>query len=357
MVSSIFSNAYGVGVGSWDKFAATWLYGDLTPEARDDLVQTALGDGLVYVADADARSPSTAHPLGNIWDNGADPVAALNESLDVRRIALENFGPDRIAQGQPVAALKSVIVPIYLYHRYQTAAAAKVIGGMTFNYGLRGDGQPASAPVAADQQRAALKAVLNTVSASELYMPDRIAALLTPANDSYLMADTNRELFNRTSYPAFDVVSAADTAASMTFDILLDPQRIARLVEFHRRDTEQLGAEEAFKTIRQSVMSGNVSDRQKPITEAVRARYAYSLMKLSDAETSTAVKSAAFSALMDLKTALKRDGSAHSVWLETRIDAFEDRPAEAAPVVVKAKDLPPGGPIGMNAYETCWFCD
>jgi len=134
-----FTQSYGVGVGAWDKFAATWLYADLNKSQREDLIQQALKDGLSYVADRDARSHGTAHPLGSVWDNGRDAAESLDQVMEVRRIALDNFGVDRIQDGQPLSQLNKVIVPIYIYHRYQTAAAAKHIGGMTFNYGLRGD--------------------------------------------------------------------------------------------------------------------------------------------------------------------------------------------------------------------------
>jgi hypothetical protein len=352
-----FSHAYGVGVGAWDKFIVAWLYADLTPEAREALVQNAIAGGLVYVADSDARSSSTGHPLGNIWDNGPDPVAGLNEAMKVRRIALDTFGPDRVAQGELLASLNDVIVPIYLYHRYQTVAAAKKIGGMSFNYGLRGDGQPTAQLVSPEDQRAALESVLQTIKPEELDLPDDVLALLTPTMDSYMAADQHRERFNRVALPAFDVTSAADTAADMTFDVLLEPKRMARLIEFNRRDASQPGADEVLRTIRQAVMSAERKGRYKPIAEAVRSRFAYALMALVDADTSTAVKAAAFSALEQFRAVLEKDSAVHSDWLAHQIERFEDRPAEAVPAQAEAKALPPGGPIGMDAYETCWFCE
>ncbi|WP_158085739.1 zinc-dependent metalloprotease [Henriciella aquimarina] len=351
-----FSHAYDTGVGSWDTFAATWLYGDLTEGERDDLVQDALARGLVYVADPDARSPGTGHPLGNIWDNGPDPVATLNETMAVRRIALDDFGRDRVKPGEPIADLNKVIVPIYLYHRYQTAAAAKLVGGMAFNYSLRGDGQPAAEIVAPERQRTALDAVLKTIEPATLDLDDDVLALLTPGIDSYVLADNNRELFDRAAYPAFDTVSAAGTAADMTLDILLDPRRIARLIEFHRRDDNQLGAEEMFTTIRETVMAKASSGRTQAIAEAVRTQYAFGLMDLAQADTTSAVKAAATIALSDLAEALTADGSAQAGWLTDKIEAFETRPAEPATPTAPAKALPPGGPIGMAPYETCWHC-
>ena len=353
-----FSQVYGVGIGDWDKLAATWLYGDMSETERDGLIREARADGLIYVADEDARSASTGHPLGNIWDNGPDPVAALDETLRVRRIGLENFGRDRVREGQPVADLNAVIVPIYLYHRYQTAAAAKVIGGMTFNYGLRGDGQPGAEIVAPDRQRAALAAVLKTVRPETLDIRDETLALLTPGVSNYTLADSGREMFETSAAPAFDVAAASATAAELTFDVLLAPERIARLIEFHRRDSANLGAEEVFSTIQESVMASSGSGRTRPIAEAVRAQYAFGLMELARAEgTTSSVKAVASEALRNLANALDRQNGDHATWLTERIETFFETPAPAEPAAVPAGDLPPGGPIGMAPYETCWHCE
>ncbi|MEQ8559188.1 MAG: zinc-dependent metalloprotease [Henriciella sp.] len=352
-----FSQVYGVGIGEWDKFTATWLYGDLTRAERDQLVLDARSDGLIYVADEDARSPATGHPLGNIWDNGPDPVAALNETMRVRSIGLDNFGRDRVREGEPVADLNKVIVPIYLYHRYQTAAAAKLIGGMSFNYSLRGDGQPGAEIVPPARQRAALDAVLQTIDPAALDLSDEVLDLLTPSVANYTLADNDRELFAGTASPAFDVTSAADTAAAMTFGILLAPERVARLIEFHRRDARNPGAQAMFSNIQTHVLSNPDSSRGRVLAEAVRARYAFSLMGLAKADTTTGVKSATQAALKAYSSALMGLGSDHSTWLSGRIDAFLDDPQAFDVPAAEAKPLPPGGPIGMGPYETCWHCD
>ena len=88
-----FSNSYGVGVGGWDSFTTDWLYGQHSKTERDTLIRQAYGAGLTYVADREGRSIGTGHPDGSVWDNGLDAVATLNEVMQVRRIALDNFGP------------------------------------------------------------------------------------------------------------------------------------------------------------------------------------------------------------------------------------------------------------------------
>ena len=352
-----FSNVYGVGVGPWDKFAATWLYGNMTMPEREALVQESVKKGLVYVADTDARSIGTAHPLGNIWDNGLDAVETLNETMTVRRIALDNFGLRNIQSGQPVADLNKVIVPIYLYHRYQTAAAGKLIGGMSFHYGLKGDGQPPAEIVSASRQKDALEAILKTVEPEALDLPDETLALLGPSLASYSIADSERELFERTAYPAFDVSTAADTAAAMTFEILLDPRRVARMVEFNRRDSSQFGFTEMMRAIQETVMEPAGEGRTGEIAKVVQARYVFSLMDLSNSDVSPGIKARTDAMLRRLQTDLSRNGSGHGDWLVTRIEEHLNKPAPAAPEVTESKPLPPGGPIGMGQMETCWHCE
>jgi len=352
-----FSQTYGVGVGAWDKFAATWLYGDLTDTERDALVQTAIKDGLSYIADTDARSVSTGHPLGNIWDNGDDPVEGLQQAMAVRELALKNFGPDRIQPGQSISDLNKVIVPIYLYHRYQTAAAAKVVGGMSFNYGLAGDGQPAAQAVPAQDQRRALEVILKTLEPEFLDINDKALSYLTPSLVSYSIADSERELFKRTAYPAFDVTAAADTAADLTFDVLLDTRRAARLIEFKRRDNAQLGFEGVLDATREKVMSASSNGRTGEIANAVKTRFAYALMDIVGGDASPAVKADASQTLGLLARDVRRSGTSHGRWLADEIKRFNDRPMKSAEPVTKAKTLPPGGPIGMGIYETCWHCE
>ncbi len=352
-----FSHAYGVGIGPWDKFAATWLYGDISRSDRDALVQDALAKGLVFVADSDARSAGTGHPLGNIWDNGPDPVAALNDAMAVRRIGLDTFGRDRVQAGQPVADLNKVIVPIYLYHRYQTAAAAKLIGGMSFNYALRGDGQPGAEIVPAARQRDALDAVLQTIDPAALDVSDDVVSLLTPGLVSYSLADSGREMFENSADPAFDVLAAADTAADLTFDILLEPRRVARLIEFRRRDPSQLSAGEMFSAIQQKVLDTPVSSRTQAIADSIEARYAVALMDLMVADTSPAVEAEAHAALTSLLAATRSSNRTNAAWLGSRIEGFLDDPSGYEAAEAKSGDLPPGGPIGMDAYETCWHCE
>jgi len=355
-----FSNAYGVGMGDWDKFAATMIYGDLDYDATEAAYAKAAEDGLLYIADSDGRGIGTGHPNGAIWDNGGDPIDALNETMEVRKYALANFDKSRIQDGQRLSDLNKVIVPIYLYHRYQTAAAGKLLGGMSFSYAMNGDDSATMEIVEPARQRAALTAILETLEPKQLDLTDDVLDLLSPALRSWTFVDSDRELFKKTAYPAFDLIAAADTASGLTFDVLLNPMRAARMIEFNRRDPANLGFGEMLLITSRKVMTLRRTGRQSEIADAVQRRFAFSLMELiENGQATPAVKTKAQKILRSLETDMKRREYSSADYISGEIDRFFNRPAPSAGTTTDEKRLPPGSPIGnsLMQYETCWFCD
>ena len=65
--------------------------------------------------------------------------------MKVRAAALRRFGENNIREGAPMATIEDVLVPIYMYHRYQVEAAAKVIGGQDYTFSLERKGRSQSA--------------------------------------------------------------------------------------------------------------------------------------------------------------------------------------------------------------------
>lgn len=350
------SNVYGVGIGDWDKVTADWLYGDHTPEARDAILDAAYARGLSYVADSDGRSSGTGHPDGSVWDNGTDAVATLRDVMAMRAYALDRFGPDNLPNGWAQSNLNAALVPIYLYHRYQTAAAAKSIGGVRFDYGLAGEAMAAEI-VPPARQREALQAVLSTLDPAALDIPDTVLNRLTPRLGSFSFADSDRELFRASAYPAFDVVAAADTAADLTFDALLHPRRLSRLVEFHRRDASNLGIDELMVRTRNAVMGFPREGRQGEIANAVRARFAYALVELLSGDHPPAVKAAADLTLDRLRATLTLSNDRTDQWLADEIERMKAAPRSAKSLIPAPKLLPPGSPIGAAGFHVSGFHD
>ena len=134
-----------------------------------------------------------------------------------------------------------VLVPAYLMHRYQLEAAAKSIAGTTYSYALRGDGQTPLTPVPPAEQRRALAAILGALDPDVLKLPEPLLQLIPPRPDGF---PPTRELFANTTGGVFDSLAPAQAAAEITFAVLCDPSRAARLIEQHARDNRQPGLEE-----------------------------------------------------------------------------------------------------------------
>ena len=90
--------------------------------------------GLRYVPTTTPGPVGSGHPLGALWDDGADPVAGAAARDGGAADRLGQFGPRSLPAGAPRRDLRRQIVPIYLFHRYQVEAAAKLVGGVDFGY-------------------------------------------------------------------------------------------------------------------------------------------------------------------------------------------------------------------------------
>jgi len=364
-----FSKAYGVGIGEWDKVAATWLYAQYPKGAEadaegDKLLTAAYRDGLRFVDDPEARGLGTAHPYGAVWDNGPDAVAELYNTMRVRKIALDRFGLDVIRPGVDTAYLREVLVPVYLYNRYQVAAAAKSVGGYEFYYARRGDGGGMAHPVPAERQRAALVALLATLEPTSLDLPDQVLNQLTPPLAAFSYAGGAGEFFPGDTGPMFDLLSAADTATETTLSALLHPARAARLVETNRRDPAALSFEEVLANLEREVFTAAPTARQAEIRRRQQARFVSSLIALaSDPGTAPGVSMRADAFLKGMSQRLKAPRRMDAVDvaaredLQRKIAAHLDRPAPAAAPGVTEVDVPPGSPIGAGAGEEGWFDD
>jgi hypothetical protein len=245
------SHAYAVGIGAWDKAAIRYGYSEFAPgtdenAALDKILRQDEADGLRFLTDADSRPLGGAHPYGHLWDNGASAPEELTRILGVRKAALARFGEDAIRPGQPMAQLEDTLVPLYLLHRYQTEAAAKWIGGLNYRYAVRGDGGMVTEPIAPDDQRKALKAVLATLDPETLTLPEPLLRMLPPRPPDY---PRSRESFGAHTGLTFDAEGPVEASANLSAALLFNPSRASRLVEYHARDSRQLGFEEMVDAV------------------------------------------------------------------------------------------------------------
>jgi hypothetical protein len=244
------SNAYATGIGAWDKVAIAWGYqsfaGIEEHAALNKTLNDAFGRGLRYLTDQDARPPGSSSSVAHLWDTGTNAVDELERLMKVRAAALRRFGENNIPEGAPLATIEDVLVPIYMLHRYQVEAASKFVGGMDYTFALRGDRETPTQIVAPAEQRRALAAVLATLKPDVLALPERLLKIIPPRPPDYRRG---REHFQIRTGPVFDALAPAESAAQHTLQFLFNPERAARLVEFHARDNANPGLEEVLDAV------------------------------------------------------------------------------------------------------------
>src|SRR4030095_14144231 len=153
-------------------------------------------------------------------------VTELKNVMKIREKALSDFGEKNIRPGIPMAMLEDVLVPVYFYHRYQVEAATKVVGGMFYNYSLRGDGQIITKSLSKQQQLNALNVIIDCFLTNFLKLPDCIVKITPPLPAGY---NFSRELFRKRTGLAFDVLSPAETAADLPLSFLFNTERLNRM--------------------------------------------------------------------------------------------------------------------------------
>ena len=343
------SEAYDAGIGEWDKRTVLYAYQDFPDgvnraKGRADILRETFRQGFKYVADMDARSVSTSHPDGNLWDNGADAIAELEHLMRVREIALQRFSERNIRIGRPLATIEETLVPIYLLHRFQIQAVGKLIGGQYFNYRLRGDAQADARPVAVARQQQAIDALLATLDPTVLGLPQSLADAITPRVPNN---PKSRETFAGATGRNFDAIAPARSSVALTLQVLLDPNRAARL--------ERAGSI-GFDTIAQGLLSASWytepgSGIEAAIQRQTNMQVLYGLMALAfDEGADGDVRARAYAAVTELQDWLSgrssrdRVSRAHYRFAEQEIRRLMDNP-DAIKALAPAT-VPPGSPIG-----------
>jgi hypothetical protein len=354
------ADAYDTGVADWDKIAVRYAYaqpsdGQSESGMLDGILRDAEEQGLLYVTDRDARPAGAAHPKGNLWDNGTNMVDALDREMAVREVALDRFGEAVVKTGEPLALMEEALVPLYLRHRYQVAATAKLVGGMTYEYALRGEpGAHRPNRVSAERQRAALDALLETIRPEQLALPEAARERIPPRPPGH---GATRELFDGRTGLTFDPYAPGEVAATMVLESLTQPERAMRLVAQHDATPALPGLQAVLTRITDQVWEADVPD------DAYRAELQRTtqqvwtdvlLSRASHADTAPAVQARLTQHLRSLSDWLSNnpgpdaETEAHRRMLRTTIDRFLSRDHDtAAPSPVL--ETPPGSPIGQRA--------
>jgi Met-zincin/Domain of unknown function (DUF5117) len=346
------SSAYAVNIGLWDRVAINYGYRQFADNSNersqlDALLSDAAKAGLFFITDEDARPPGGAHPKAHLWDNGPDAADELVRIMKIRAAALSRFGENAIPEGAPLSQLAETLAPLYLMHRYQCEAAMKLIGGLDYRYQLRGDGQMNAAIVSAEEQKKALRAVVETLSAENLTLPEPILRLLPPKPPGY---ERTRESLPSQTGLTFDPIAAAESAADLTLSTLFNAQRAARIVEYNARLAGAPRLEEVIETALAASRPARAPQKTAErglagqVQSAIYARTVEAVLTLAaDPKASVSVRAITSAKLDDIKRHADLN-SPIEAYLNHRIQEFQSDPKKflaATPV-----EAPPGMPIG-----------
>ena len=249
------AHAYGVGVGPWDDYVVKHGYAQFDPATEAGELARLRAEvkaaGFAYLSENDSRSSGSMHPDGLLWDFGGDPLHSWDQVMAVRQRALGTFSVDTLPENRQMGEIEARLVPVYLMHRYQLEAIARLLGGADFEYATSTDVRSGAAragvrPAPAARQRAAMARLASSLTAETLAFPAAVLDLMTPAAQGF---ERGREVFATRMSGAFDPLAAAEAAAAQTSMFVFDSARLNRVAWQHARDPHQPGIVETIEAV------------------------------------------------------------------------------------------------------------
>ena len=348
-----YENAYAVGMGAWDKTSVRYSYSEF-PEGTDEtkelnsILEESILKGNRFISDQDARPIGGAHPYAHLWDNGASAIEEYNHLLNVRSIALKNFSDHQLRVGEPYSVLNDRLVPMYFLHRYQAEAIVKLIGGVDYSYGVKGPIPFEIATVAVETQKEALTAMINSLSSEVLAIPKSLLKQLPPTAFGY---SATRESFRAQTGRVFDVLGAPASLGKGIMQMILNPERVSRLIQQKALDANQLSFDQLANELTKSIFKKQYRDSyHQAIQTQLKESYLNVLFGLhANNNTTASVKAISFGVIKRIENGLKKNTlEPHRAYYINKIKRFLDNPE--AYEVQETPVLPDGSPIGTDTF-------
>lgn len=346
-----FSKVYTNEIGAWDKRAILFGYADYPvgedePAAGRKVLDETSAQGLLFISDTDARAADGMHPQAHLWDNGKDAMAELQNTLRVRRKALDRFSENVVPLNTPMTRLEDALVPVYNYHRYQLEAVCKLIGGMDYAYNTRGDRQTTPHILDATIQKRAITAALDCLDPAVLALPESVLRLVPPRAPEYYDIG---ELMPKRSGMNLDPLAAAEALTQYELVFLLNASRANRMVAFKARANTP-GFDDLTDSLLRRIwlrpVPGGLAGQIQLQTQQILVTH---LLALSQQEMANyAVKAICFRRLQEIKQRcqmLIKQNAPHRAFYEFAVERIEKPKDIALPT---HRELPPGAPIGCE---------
>ena len=352
-------DAYAFGIGEWDKISVAYSYSEFRENQNEKtelnkILDKSYDDGYRFITDYDARAKGGAHVNAHLWDNSEDVTAGLDEIIKIREKAINNFSEKNISKGSTYSELEDAFVPIYFLHRYQTEAVVKLIGGLDYNYAIVGDGQVVVNTLDKQTQLNALKSVLRTLDEDFLIIPAEKLKLFPPRAYGF---PRTRESFKSLMGVAFDPISAASTSSDITLSLLLNHERLNRIILQSSMNTG-ISIDHIFEALFKLLTDNNNVFDQKDYINIVQDVVSENILKhfmnisvndkyMSHVQASANYYLNEFYSNLKRKISdkkLKNSGKYYINYLKKTIDDFKNSPEKYE--LKKSLKIPDGSPIG-----------
>ncbi|MBE8166913.1 MAG: metalloprotease, partial [Shewanella sp.] len=260
---------------------------------------------------------------------------------------IEGFNHRALLGDQPLGELSDAFVPIYLLTRFQINAAAKLIGGA--NYSFVQDKTSSWHFVAPEQQKAALKALLDTLMPESLDVPINVIQYLVPKSGNY---QATRESFASGIGVLPDQLGMAEVLSRHTVTNLLTPKRLNRVNQAYITDREQLSVSDLVnELLDDTLLKRQKTNTQTGIWMRVNAVVADALLQtVRDPNTAPEIQALLSERLQYAVSQLKRKAkraddyqAAHLQWLAKSIE--KGLTEVSFKLINKPLPMPPGSPI------------
>jgi len=352
-------DAYAFGIGEWDKISVAYSYSEFRENQNEKtelnkILDKSYDDGYRFITDYDARAKGGAHVNAHLWDNSENVTAGLDEIIKIREKAINNFSEKNISKGSTYSELEDAFVPIYFLHRYQTEAVVKLIGGLDYNYAIVGDGQVVVNNLDKQTQLNALKSVLRTLDEDFLIIPAEKLKLFPPRAYGF---PRTRESFKSLMGVAFDPISAASTSSDITLSLLLNHERLNRIILQSSMNTG-ISIDHIFEALFKLLTDNNNVFDQKDYINIVQDVVSENILKhfmnisvndkyMSHVQASANYYLNEFYSNLKRKISdkkLKNSGKYYINYLKKTIDDFKNSPEKYE--LKKSLKIPDGSPIG-----------
>jgi hypothetical protein len=154
-------------------------------------------------------------------------------------------------------------------------------------------------------------------------------------------------LFEKTTQPVFDAIAPAAAAADMVIQLVLNPERAARLVQQHALDPAAPGLPEVLDSVLVAGRARSQDPYEAAVARAIERVTVERLMALAQGARSSEVRAIALMKLREFAGPPPQgaEARAHVLALADDIKRFLERPWDPQ-ALPRPFTPPPGMPIG-----------